>query len=38
VISPAVSNLPVPTKINISEDGICEFDKLDLDQVRIVIS
>ena len=34
-ISPAVSTPTVPTKINISEDGLCEFDELDLIQVRI---
>ena len=33
--SPAVSTPAVPTKINISEDGLCEFDELDLNQVRI---
>jgi hypothetical protein len=33
--SPAVSTSTVPTKINISEDGLCEFDELDLNQVRI---
>ena len=25
----------VPKKLNISEDGLCEFDELDLNQVRI---
>ena len=25
----------VPRKINISEDGLCEFDELDLIQVRL---
>ena len=29
------STVPPPTKINIYEDGLCEFDELDLNQVRI---
>ena len=32
---PVVSTPTVPKKINISEDGLCEFDELDLNQVRI---
>lgn len=30
-----VSTPAVPKKLNISEDGLCEFDELDLSQVRI---
>lgn len=33
--TPAVSTPTVPTKLNLSEDGLCEFDELDLNQVRI---
>ena len=33
--SAAISTPTVPTKLNISEDGLCEFDELDLNQVRI---
>jgi hypothetical protein len=35
--SPAVSTptVPTPTKLNISKDGLCEFDELDRHQVRI---
>ena len=33
--SPVISTPIVPTKLNISEDGLCEFDELDLIQVRI---
>lgn len=35
----SASSIPtVPKKINISEDGLCEFDELDRNQVRIVYS
>ena len=33
--TPEVSTPTVPTKLDISEDGLCEFDELDLNQVRI---
>jgi ubiquitin-conjugating enzyme E2 Q len=36
-IPPAVPTPTVPTTINISEDGLCEFDELDLNQVRMLI-
>ena len=32
---PAVSVPTTPAKINISEDGLCEFDELDLNQVCV---